>query len=70
MHLLKLQRLNGLEITAIEKNKDKCLKNIEIYEKILANKRVLNNIIKKDLKELKEQYGIKRRTKIVDANNV
>ena len=67
---MKLQRLNGLEITAIEKNKDKCLKNIEIYEKILANKRVLNNIIKKDLKELKEQYGIKRRTKIVDANNV
>lgn len=67
---MKLQRLNGLEINTIEKNKDKCLKNIESYEKILASKRMLNNIIKKDLTELKKQYGIKRKTKIIDANNV
>ena len=66
---MKLQRLNGLEITTIEKNKSKCLKEIEQYEKILNSKRMLNNIIKKDLIELKEKYAKPRKTKIIENKN-
>ena len=63
---MKLQRLNGLEIHTIEKNREKCKKEIEQYEKILKSKRILNNAIKKDLITLKEKYAIPRKTKIID----
>lgn len=66
---MKLQRLNGLEIHTIEKNREKCKKEIEQYEKILKSKRILNNAIKKDLITLKEKYAIPRKTKIIDNKN-
>ena len=66
---MKLQRLNGLEIHTIEKNREKCKKEIEQYEKILKSKRMLNNAIKKDLITLKEKYAIPRKTKIIDNKN-
>ena len=66
---MKLQRLNGLEITTIEKNREKCKKEIEQYEKILKSKRMLNNIIKKDLEELKKTHYEPRKTKIVENKN-
>ena len=66
---MKLQRLNGLEITTIEKSRDKCKKEIEQYNKILNSKRMLNNVIKKDLEELKEKYAVPRKTKIIENKN-
>lgn len=66
---MKLQRLNGLEINTIEKNREKCQKEIARYEKILNSKRLLNNEIKKDLEELKKKYSIPRKTKIVENKN-
>lgn len=66
---MKLQRLNGLEITTIEKNREKCLKEIEQYEKILKSKRMLNNVIKKDLIALKDKYAVPRKTQIIEDKN-
>lgn len=66
---MKLQRLNGLEITTIEKNQEKCKKEIERYEKTLKSTRMLNNEIKKDLISLKEKYNTPRKTKIINDIN-
>jgi len=64
---MKLQRLNNLEITAIEKNRDKVAKDIVQYNKIIKSKTMLNTIIKKDLIALKEKYATPRKTKITDS---
>jgi len=61
---MRLQRLTGLEREKIEEEYEELIKKINQYREILANERLLLNIIREELLEIKETYGDERRTKI------
>ena len=62
---LRLQRLTGLEIEALRKEYADILKLIDTLEGILKSEKKLLNLIKKELREIAEQFGDERRTQIV-----
>ncbi|MBR4360519.1 MAG: DNA topoisomerase 4 subunit A [Clostridia bacterium] len=62
---LRLQRLTGLEIEALRKEYADILKLIDTLESILKSERKLMNVIKKELREIADQFGDDRRTVIV-----
>ncbi|RKX60676.1 MAG: DNA gyrase subunit A [Thermodesulfobacteriota bacterium] len=62
---MKLQRLTGLEQEKILEEYRQILKNIESYRKILASDALVLEIIEKELKALKDEYAIPRRTEII-----
>lgn len=64
---LRLYRLIGLEILALQKEYDETLKKIEKYEKILNDRKEMARVIKKDLQMIKKEYALPRRTQIIDA---
>ncbi|TLD42287.1 MAG: DNA gyrase subunit A [Candidatus Jettenia ecosi] len=64
---MRLQRLTGLEQEKIEEEYKKLCADIKEYEGILGNEKLVLAIIKKDIEEVKERFGDKRRTEIVNA---
>ncbi|MBM4056176.1 MAG: DNA gyrase subunit A [Planctomycetes bacterium] len=64
---MRLQRLTGLEQGKIEAEYEKLCADIKEYQAILANEKLVLDIIKKDVAEIKEHFGDKRRTEIVGA---
>ena len=62
---LRLQRLTNLEILALRKEYEEIKKLIDTLEGILKSERKLLNLIKKELREIAEQFGDERRTQIV-----
>ena len=62
---MKLQVLSGLERKKIEDELKEKLKLIAELEGILKSPKKILSIIKKELKEIAEKYGDKRKTKIV-----
>lgn len=64
---MRLYKLIGLEIEALIKEHKETLKKIKEYEKILASKNKMNEILIKDLKAIKEEFGFERRTFIEDS---
>lgn len=64
---MRLQRLTGLERDKIIEDYENVLKDIKWYKEILASDRVVLNIVKEELLEIKEEFGDERRTKIVEA---
>ena len=64
---LRLYRLIGLEILALQKEYEETLAKIAEYEKILGSKKAMANVIKKDLQKIKKEYAIERRTVIEDG---
>ncbi|MFH1613877.1 MAG: DNA gyrase subunit A [Planctomycetota bacterium] len=63
---MQLQRLTGLEIEKLAREYAELIEQIEGYESILANDQLLLDIIREDIYELKEKYGDKRRTQIIE----
>ena len=61
---MKLQTLTRLEMSKIEEEYEKLIKEIERLKGILENKSLLMEEIKKELIEIKEKYGDRRRTDI------
>ena len=61
---MQLQRLTGLEIEKLAKDYADLIEEIKGYEAILADEKVLLDIIRKDISEIKDKYGDKRRTQI------
>ena len=61
----KLQRLSGLEIEKVKKEKEEVEANIKKYTKILASKDGILSEIKKDCKEVMNTFGDDRRTQIM-----
>ncbi|MCH4071911.1 DNA gyrase subunit A [Pseudoramibacter sp.] len=59
---MRLQRLTGLEREKIEEEYAALEKKIAEYKAILADEQLVLNIIKDQLRELKENYGDPRRT--------
>ena len=64
---LRLSRLIGLEILALQEEYKETVKKIALYEKLLSSEKEMQKQIKKDLEEIKNSYGLDRRTLITDA---
>ncbi len=63
---MRLQRLTGLEREKIIEEYVQILKDIAHYKEILASERMVLNIIKTELEEMRDMYGDERRTEIVE----
>ena len=64
---MRLYKLIGLEILALEKEHRETLKKIAEYKKILGSRAVMNQVIKDDLAAIKAEFAIPRRTRIEDG---
>ena len=64
---MQLQRLTGLEIERLATDYAKLVEEIEGYEALLADERLILDIIREDMFELKERYADPRRTQITGA---
>ena len=64
---MRLYRLIGLEIEALEKEHETTLKKIATYEDILGNYRSMAKVIIRELDALKREYGVPRKTVIENA---
>jgi DNA gyrase subunit A len=62
---MRLQQLTGLEVEKLRDEWVEVRQEIQDYESILREERLVLNIIAEDLHELKEKYGDARRTEIV-----
>ena len=64
---MRLYRLIGLEIDALNKEYNETLKKIAQYEDLLSNPSSMNKAIIKDLDRYKKEYAVERKTSIEDA---
>jgi len=62
---MRLQRLTGLEREKIVEEYKNLLKDIARFKEILANERLVLNIIKDELTEIQSEYGDERKTELV-----
>jgi DNA gyrase subunit A len=63
---MRLQRLTGLEREKIEEEYAELIKTINYLKEVLANERLVLQIIKDELTEIREKYNDPRRTKITN----
>lgn len=61
---LQLYRLTNTDIISLNEEKARLEEKIKLYEEILANPDKLNSVIKDDLRKIKKEYAIPRRTEI------
>lgn len=64
---MRLYKLIGLEIMALQKEYKETLKKIKEYERILSSRRNMDQVIKEDLAQIKEEFALPRRTLIEDG---
>ncbi len=64
---MRLYKLIGLEIEALQLEHETTLKNIAKYEDILNNYDSMANVIIEDLERVRQEYGRERRTVIENA---
>jgi DNA gyrase subunit A len=64
---MRLQKLTGMEIEGVEKDYNETKNLIEKLEILLSDKQNILDVIKNELLEIKEQFGDKRRTEIVEG---
>lgn len=64
---MRLYKLIGLEILALEKEHKETLRKIREYEKILSSRDAMDQVIKEDLNSIKEEFSSPRRTGIEDG---
>lgn len=65
---MRLQRLTGLEREKIEAEYTELTTTIEHLRKVLDTPRMILDIIKTELKEVKSKHNDKRRTEIIDSS--
>lgn len=64
---MRLYKLIGLEIMALEKEYKETLKRIKEYTRILKDKGTMDTVIKEDLDRIKAEFATPRRTLIEDG---
>lgn len=64
---MRLYKLIGLEILALQKEYDEACKKIARYEKIIGSRKEMAKVIKEDLMKIKKEYAVDRRTVIEDG---
>ncbi|MBE6082929.1 MAG: DNA gyrase subunit A [Tissierellaceae bacterium] len=66
---MRLKRLTGLEREKIDEEYEELIKEINKFKEIIANERLVYEIIKNELLEIKAKYGDPRRTKIMPSSD-
>ncbi len=64
---MRLKTLSGLQREKIEEEYNELMKQIERYRAILASERLVCDIVRDELIEMKDKYGDERRTEIIAA---
>ncbi|MCI8668737.1 MAG: DNA topoisomerase [Lachnospiraceae bacterium] len=64
---LRLYKLIGLEILALQKDYENIVNRIADYEEILNSRKAMAKVIKKELLAIKKEYAVERRTVIEDG---
>ncbi len=64
---MRLRRLTGLEREKLEEEYEALIKEINKLREILASERLIYQIIKEEIIEIKEKYGDPRRTRIMPS---
>lgn len=64
---MRLYRLIGLEIIALQEEYAEILKKIEKYQDILEHPASMKKVMKKDLEKIKKAYGFERKTELTNA---
>jgi DNA gyrase subunit A len=64
---MQLQRLTNLEIERVGGEYSKLVDEIARYDAILADERLVNDIIRNDIQEMSDKYGDDRRTELAPA---
>ncbi len=64
---MRLKTLSGLQREKIEEEYEQLMKLIAYLKEVLSSERLVFNIIKEELLEIKEKFGDERKTKIVAA---
>ncbi len=64
---MRLRRLTGLEKDKLDAEYADLIKEINRYKELLGNDRLMFQVIKDEMLEIKEKYGDKRRSKIKPA---
>ncbi|KMW17783.1 DNA gyrase/topoisomerase IV subunit A [Enterocloster citroniae] len=64
---MRLYKLIGLEILALEKEHKETLRKIAEYKKILGSRDEMNRVIKDDLAAIRKEFSVPRRTLIEDG---
>ena len=64
---MRLYKLIGLEILALQKEYKETLAKIAEYERILGSRKAMDEVIKSDLAAIKEEFATPRRTLIEDG---
>ncbi|SFQ26237.1 DNA gyrase subunit A [Caldicoprobacter faecalis] len=66
---MRLQRLTGLEREKVQQEYAELQNTIKYLQEVLANERMVYDIIKEELLTIKEKYGDERRTQISSASD-
>lgn len=66
---MRLQRLTGLEIEALRKEYAAILKTIARLEGILKSEKKLDDVIRREMTEIRDQYGDDRRTELIEDDS-
>ncbi|MDP4277718.1 MAG: DNA gyrase C-terminal beta-propeller domain-containing protein, partial [Bacteroidota bacterium] len=65
---MRLRQLTGLEMEKLKNEYESLMQKIAWYKQVLESKEMRMDIIKTELKEVKDKYGDKRRSEIVYAS--
>ena len=66
---MRLQRLTALEREKIETEYEELMQLIEYYRAVLSNERMVYQIIRKEILDIKDKYADERRTRIMAAES-
>ena len=64
---MRLKTLSGLQREKIDEEYNELMKLIAYYKEVLGSERLVFEIIKDELTEIKDKFGDERRTKIIAA---
>ena len=64
---MRLKRLTGLERSKLDEEYENLIKEINKYKEILSNERLLYNIIREEIIEIREKYGDRRKSRILPS---
>ena len=67
---MRLYKLIGLEILALQKAYKETLKRIREYRHILSSQKNMDAVIKEDLDRIREEFSVERRTVIEDGEEI
>ncbi len=65
---MRLYRLIGLELIALQKEYLESLQKIRKYSRILKNRSSMDDVIREDLLAIRKEFAVPRRTELMDAS--